>query len=77
VALPGPVAVLHVPLELDVEAHVRVDRVEDELQRRERLVVVVRLLLKVLRAGRLLRRVERLQAERSGVWGRVARFFFI
>ena len=51
----------HVPLELDVEADVLADRVEDELQRWEWLMVIVRFLLKRLRSGRLLGRVKRLK----------------
>lgn len=42
---------LHVPLELDVEADVNVDGVEDQLQGGEGLVVVVQLLLEGLGSG--------------------------
>ena len=61
VALAGAVQMFHVPLELDVEADVLADRVEDELQRWEWLMVIVRFLLKRLMSGRLLGRVKRLK----------------
>ena len=51
VALAGAVQMFHVPLELDVEADVNVDGVEDQRQGGEGLVVVVQLLLEGLGPG--------------------------
>jgi len=51
VTFSRPVDVLHVPLQFDVEAQVNVQRLEDELQRREGLVVIVSLLLERLGSG--------------------------
>ena len=48
VTLSRPVDVLHVPLQFDVKTQVNIQGLEDELQRREGLVVIISLLLESL-----------------------------